>query len=134
MSSYSTSTDQSAVMSSAPAASAGSSMVPDLVRIGTIPSNTAIDIETDVLDPVVMNESICRFQLQNKGILHSHSKIVLRMKNNDAEAYLPIGVGIHSLIQRCVLRIGTKTISEIDDYNHYLGYKSLFMSNELCWS
>ena len=129
MSSYSTSTDQSAVMSSAPA-SAGSSMVPDLVRIGTIPSNTAIDIETDVLDPVVMNESICRFQLQNKGILHSHSKIVLRMKNNDAESYLPIGVGIHSLIQRCVLRIGTKTISEIDDYNHYLGYKSLFMSNE----
>ena len=131
MSSYSTSADQSAVMQSDAAAStAPTSTVPDLVKIGSIPSNTAIDIETDVLDPVVMNESICRFQLQNKGILHSHSKIVLRMANNGEKSYLPIGVGIHSLIQRCVLRIGTKTVSEIDDYNHYLGYKSLFMSNE----
>ena len=52
-----------------------SSNVPDLLRVGTIPDNTAIDVETDILDSVVFNQTFCRFQLQNKGILHSNSKI-----------------------------------------------------------
>ena len=67
---------KSAEMSQAPAPSTN---VPDLVRIGMIPTNTAINIETDVLDPVVHSDTFCRFQLQNKGILHSHSKIILRL-------------------------------------------------------
>ena len=107
--------------------------VPDLVRIGTMPSNTEISIETDVLDPVIHTQNFCRFQLQNKGILHSHSKIVLRMKpgvDADSNGFFPLNVGVHSLIQRCSLRIGTKTVCEIDDFNHYIGYKSMFLSNE----
>ena len=117
------------MMSSTPSP-ADASAVPDLVRIGQIPSNTAIDIETDVLDPVVHTDSFCRFQFQNKGILHSNSKIVLRLQKNAQDAYLPVGVGIHSLIQRVALRCGTKTISEIDDFAHYIAYKSMFLSNE----
>jgi len=104
--------------------------VPDLVRIGQIPTNTAISVETDVLDPVIHSDTFCRFQLQNKGILHSHSKIVLRMAVSGTEGHFPLNVGVHSLIQRCALRVGTKTISEIDDFNHYIGYKSMFLSNE----
>ena len=129
MSSYSTSQDQMSVASTATASSAGA--IPDILKIGTMDSNTQIEIETDVLDPVVGNESIIRFQLQNKGILHSHSKIVLRLDtgpNNDC--HFPLSVGVHSLIQRCRLLVGTKTLSEIDDFNHYMGYKSLFMSGE----
>lgn len=127
--SYATSSDQSQVMSSTPSPS-DASAVPDLVRIGQIPSNTAIDIETDVLDPVVHTDSFCRFQFQNKGILHSNSKIVFRLQANAESAYLPVGVGIHSLIQRVALRVGTKTVSEIDDFAHYIAYKSMFLSNE----
>ena len=115
------------------ASQAPGATVPDLVRIGQIPTNTAIDIETDVLDPVVHSDTFCRFQFQNKGILHSNSKIVLRLNTNsgtDKVGFLPVGVGIHSLIERCSLRVGTKTISEIDDFNHYIGYKSMFLSNE----
>ena len=125
--SYSTSSDQSAMMTQS--ASPGGT-VPDLVKIGQIPTNTAIDIETDVLDPVVHTDKFCRFQLQNKGILHSNSKIVLRLAKTTDVGFLPVGVGIYSLIQRCALRVGTKTICEIDDFNHYMGYKSMFMSNE----
>ena len=128
--SYSTSSDQSQVMAS-DAKSSPQGVVPDLVRIGQIPTNTAIDIETDILDPVVHTDTFCRFQFQNKGILHSNSKIILRLnKQASVAGYLPVGVGIHSLIQRCALRVGTKTISEIDDFNHYIGYKSMFLSNE----
>jgi hypothetical protein len=106
------------------------SAIPDLVKIGQIPTNTAIDIETDILDPVVHSDTFCRFQFQNKGILHSNSKIVLRVKANASEGFLPVGVGIYSLIQRAALRVGTKTICEIDDFNHYMGYKSMFLANE----
>ena len=128
--SYSTSSDQSQMMANDSQSSVSTGAVPDLVRIGQIPVNTAIDIETDILDPVVHSDTFCRFQFQNKGILHSNSKIILRLQKNDQEAYLPVGVGIHSLIERCSLRVGTKTISEIDDFNHYIGYKSMFLSNE----
>lgn len=127
--SYATSSDQSQMMSQQPS-SANMGAIPDLVKIGQIPTNTAIDIETDVLDPVVHSDTFCRFQFQNKGILHSNSKIVLRVKANASTGFLPVGVGIYSLIQRCALRVGTKTICEIDDFNHYMGYKSMFLSNE----
>jgi hypothetical protein len=127
--SYATSSDQSQMMSQSPSpANAGA--VPDLVKIGQIPTNTAIDIETDILDPVVHSDTFCRFQLQNKGILHSNSKIILRLATNSVAGFLPVGVGIHSLIERCALRVGTKTMCEIDDYNHYAGYKSMFLANE----
>tara|TARA_R110000737_G_scaffold8916_1_gene24585 strand:+ start:50 stop:1558 length:1509 start_codon:yes stop_codon:yes gene_type:complete len=130
MSSYSSSQDQSLAQSNAPT-NATASSIPDILKIGTIPTNTAIEIETDVLDPVVGTESLIRFQLQNKGILHSHSKIVLRLDTGANKTdHFPIGVGIHSLIQRCRLLVGTKTISEIDDFSHYMGYKSVFMSGE----
>jgi hypothetical protein len=127
--SYATSSDQSQMMTQQPSP-ANMGAVPDLVKIGQIPTNTAIDIETDVLDPVVHSDKFCRFQFQNKGILHSNSKIVLRLSAKSDVGFLPVGVGIYSLIQRCALRVGTKTLCEIDDFNHYMGYKSMFLANE----
>ena len=127
--SYATSSDQSAMMTQQPS-QANVSAIPDLVKIGQIPTNTAIDIETDILDPVVQSETFCRFQFQNKGILHSNSKIVLRLKANASTGFLPVGVGIYSLLSRVALRVGTKTLCEIDDFAHYMGYKSMFMANE----
>jgi len=134
--SYSTSQDQSTMSSemaqSEPKMQSQASAIPDLVKIGAIPTNTAIEVDTDILDPVVRSDTFCRFQFQNKGILHSHSKISIRLQETSdiGEAFFPLGVGVHSLIERCRLMIGTQTISEIDDYNHYMGYKSLFMSGE----
>jgi len=128
--SYASSSDQSAMTAQQSNTPVSTSTIPDLVKIGQIPSNTAIDIETDILDPVVHTDTFCRFQFQNKGILHSNSKIVLRFNTNSKVGTVPLGVGIHSLIERCALRVGTKTISEIDDFNHYIGYKSMFLSNE----
>ena len=62
------------------------SNVPDLLRVGTIPDNTEIEVETDILDSVVFSQSFCRFQLQNKGILHSNSKITLSASLDSASA------------------------------------------------
>ena len=107
--------------------------VPDLLRVGTIPDNTVIEVETDVLDSVVFNQSFCRFQLQNKGILHSNSKITLSaclVGGETDRAFFPVNVGVHALIDRAVLKVGTKTLCEVEDYQHFQGYQSLFVSAE----
>ena len=57
-------------------------LVPDLMRIGALPSNTQMDVETDILEPIVQSESFCRFRLQNKGILHSNSKLTFAVNAN----------------------------------------------------
>ena len=35
--------------------------VPDLMKIGAIPINTAQEVETKILEPVVRTDSFCRF-------------------------------------------------------------------------
>ncbi len=60
--------------------SPSSSQIPDMVKIGAIPSSTVMDVETSMLEPVQHSQTSCRFVLENKGILHSHSKIILQAK------------------------------------------------------
>ncbi len=105
--------------------------VPNLLRVSPMDTTTSTDVETSILDPVVKSDTFCRFVFLNKGILHSHSKITLGLTAPDANTrfYSP-NVGIHQLISRCALKIGTKTIQEIDGYNFLSAYKSMFISNE----
>jgi hypothetical protein len=105
--------------------------VPDLLRVSPMETTTATDVETSMLDPVVITDSFCRFTLLNKGILHSHSKITLALTKPDANSrFYPVNIGVASLIQRCALKVGTKTLQEIDGYNFLTAYKSMFISNE----
>jgi len=105
--------------------------VPDLVKIGQIPSNLQIDYDTTVYEPVTKSQSFLRFQIDNKGILHSNSKLTISMASGIAEkAFFPFGVGVNSLIERATLKCGGKTLSEIDDWNHYMAYRSMFIDPE----
>jgi hypothetical protein len=105
--------------------------VPDLVKIGSIPSNLQIDYDTTVYEPVTKSQSFLRFQIDNKGILHSNSKLTISMESGIAEnAFFPLGVGVNSLIERATLKCGGKTLSEIDDWNHFMAYRSMFIAGE----
>ncbi len=112
------------------APSVSPSQIPDLLKIGSIPTNVQMSVDTDVLDSVVHNATYIRFVLQNKGILHSHSKIQLGFKDPTKAVYLPPNIGIASVIQRATLRVGNQTLSEVDDFSHFQAYKSQFMSSE----
>jgi len=105
--------------------------VPNLLRVSPMDTTTATDVETSILDPAVKSDTFCRFVFLNKGILHSHSKIALGLLAPDASRrfYAP-QVGVHQLISRCRLMVGTKTLQEIDGYNFLSAYKSLFINNE----
>lgn len=105
--------------------------VPNLLRVSPMDTMTATDVETSITDPVVKSDTFVRFTLLNKGILHSHSKITLEItKPDDLDRFLPPTVGAHALISRAALRVGTKTLQEIDGYNYLSAYKQMFVSNE----
>jgi len=108
------------------------SQIPDLVKIGSIESDTVVDVETSYLEPVQHSQTTCRFRLENKGILHSNSKLVFSITNpiSAQECYLPCGVGIFSLIKSCRISSGGKTISEVQDTAHLTSYESMFLSPE----
>jgi hypothetical protein len=133
--SYQASQQQGGQMVSSQPAQTSGGAIPDLLRIGSIPSNTNIEVETAILEPVTHSNTHCKFVLQNKGLLHSHSKLEFEFESptdgtNAEPCSLPVGIGIHSLIQRATLRVGTKTICEIDDYNFYQTYRTAFLSPE----
>tara|TARA_R110002050_G_scaffold128442_1_gene249640 strand:- start:3079 stop:4569 length:1491 start_codon:yes stop_codon:yes gene_type:complete len=107
--------------------------VPDLLRVSPMDTTTATDVETSILDPVVSSDSFCRFVFLNKGILHSHSKITLAATcagDPTGKRFFPLGIGVQSLISRCALKVGTKTLQEIDGYNYLSAYKDMFINNE----
>jgi hypothetical protein len=104
--------------------------IPDLMKIGSIPVNTVQEVETSILEPVVKSNTFARFVFQNKGLLHSHSKIEIGLENAPQNSTLPLGIGAYALIKNARLMIGNQCICEVDDFNHYMAYRSLFVSNE----
>ncbi len=114
------------------------SVVPDLLRLKNIPSNLQQNVETDLLETSTFQEAttttggFARFDLQKKGWLHSHSKLFLSLipKAGEPIAAFPPHIGINSVIQRAVLKIGNQTLNEIDDWNYLQVIKSCQINNE----
>lgn len=114
------------------------SEIPDLLRLDKIPVSTEQNIETDLLETSTFQEAtktqpgIATFNLAKKGFLHSHSKLFIGIKPEatNTRAYLPLHVGIGSVIQRACLRVGNQVINEIDDWTNLHMIKSLEIDNE----
>ena len=106
--------------------------IPDLLKVGAIPSSYGQTLTTDVIDPVTFSQNRVRFTLSRvAGFLHSNSKITLAVTPlTSTTAFYPLNIGVSNLIQSAALRIGNKTVCEIDDYTHFHQYQSLFISNE----
>lgn len=106
--------------------------IPDLIKVGAIPSSYGQMLSTDVIDPVTFSQNRVRFTLQRvAGFLHSNSKITLAVTPlTTSTAFYPLNIGISNLVQSAALRIGNKTVCEIDDYTHFHQYQSMFVSNE----
>ena len=111
--------------------------IPDLIKIGAIPSNTLAHVDTNILEPVIFSESFVRFQLDNVGFLNPYSRITFQLENvsassaSNTRSCYPLGVGVSSLIERVQLKVGGKTICEVDDFGHFQGYKSMFIAGEV---
>lgn len=113
--------------------------IPDFIQLKQIPVNYLQQVETDLLDPVVFNEGgefvdgFCRFQLQNKGFLHSHSKVFcsIQPSSTNGSVYFAPQVGIGQIVRKAVLKIGNKTLNELDSWAGLHAVKSSLISNEV---
>ena len=106
------------------------SQIPDLIKIGSIPGDMEMSVDSDILEPVVLSNNFCRFTLMNKGFMNSFSKIVLgldALATNGSRNTYPVNIGISALIERASLKVGAKTISETEDFGQFMAYKSLFI-------
>tara|TARA_R110000796_G_scaffold130376_4_gene246011 strand:+ start:833 stop:2296 length:1464 start_codon:yes stop_codon:yes gene_type:complete len=109
-----------------------SNNIPELIKIGSIDSNMTQDIETAIQEPVVQDESTIRFSIHKRGFIHSNSKLILSLNpSGEANHYLPLNVGIGSLIKNVAFRIGDTTIQEVQDWGELHAYRSLFVSGEV---
>ena len=103
--------------------------MPDLMNLQNMPTNTIQRIDTDVLDPVVISDTFCRFTLINKGFLNHASRVTLALKTGTA-AFYPLNIGVDALINRAVLKFNNRTVSEISDFGHLRAIKSSFLANQ----
>ena len=112
--------------------------IPDFVQLSQIPVNYEQHLETDLLEPVVFNqgsetaEGFCRFTLQNKGFLHSHSKIFISVIPGTGvnTAYFNPATGCGQLVKKAVLKVGNKVMNEVDAWDGLFGVKSSLIKNE----
>ena len=106
--------------------------IPDLIKIGAIPSEYGQMLHTDVIDPVTFSQNRVRFTLSRvAGFLHSNSKVTLAVTPlTTTTAFYPLNIGVSNLIKSAALRIGNQTVCEIDDYDQFHAYQSMFISNE----
>jgi hypothetical protein len=112
--------------------------IPDLISLTQIPSNMIQSIETDLLEPVVFNQGsstqdgFCRFTLQNKGFLHSHSKLFMSVEAGTGvnSGFFNPHTGVGQVIKKAVLKIGNKTLNEVTQWNALFGAKSTLIKNE----
>ena len=112
--------------------SATEQRIPDLVRIGEIPSEYGQTVHTDIIDPVTSSQTSARFTLNRvAGFLHSNSKITFSVDPlTNTSSFYPLQVGVGQLIQEAHLRIGNKTVCSVQDFSTLFAYQSLFLTNE----
>ena len=109
------------------------SSIPEALKPSTMSTVDTMNIETNVLDPIIINQNFARFVLERKGILDMGSVITLAVTCSPTatgRAYLPIKTGIHALIKRAVLRIGSKVVAITDEYGTYMTIRRQFKTPE----
>ena len=112
--------------------------IPNFLMLEQIPTNYVQQIETDLLEPVVFQQGsattdgFCRFTLQNKGFLHSHSKIFIALEPGAgiSKGFLQPHVGIGQIVKKAVLKIGNKALNELDSWSSLHAVKSSLITNE----
>ena len=110
------------------------SAIPDLIKIGSVPTDMEVSVDSDILEPVVSSNSFCRFVLMKKGFMNSFSKIAIGCSALTGAGKFhtyPTNIGISALIERATLKVGAKTISQTEDFGHFMAYKSTFIDQSV---
>ena len=110
------------------------SQLPDVLNVKPLNAIQTMNVETNQLDPIVINQNLCRFVLERKGILDVGSVITMSVHPVDATAdkkcFLPTKTGCHSLVKKALLKVGTKVLATSDMYGTHQTIRRAFKTNE----
>ena len=104
--------------------------IPEALAVKPMASVDTMDIDTNILNPVVRTDTFMRFVLMKKGILDPGSCIALSVDAGSTNGVLPIATGIHALVKQAVLRIGSKVVAVTDNYPDYATIRRQFQTQE----
>tara|TARA_R110000737_G_scaffold39731_6_gene59777 strand:+ start:12 stop:1445 length:1434 start_codon:yes stop_codon:yes gene_type:complete len=108
--------------------------LPDVLNVKPLNAIETMNIETSQLDPIVINQNLCRFVLERKGILDVGSVITMSVHPTDDTAdkkcFLPIKTGCHALVKKALLKVGTKVLATSDMYGTHQTIRRAFKTNE----
>lgn len=111
--------------------------LPEILKVAPQQTIDTMDVHTSILEPIVVNQSNARFQLERRGILDINSCIqVARIKVPDQTSppgevvNCPLRAGCHSWIKSARLRVGAQTIATTDEYGKYATLNRQFKSVE----
>ena len=110
-----------------------SSQLPDVLNVKPLNFSESMSIDTNILDPIIVNNNFTRFVLERKGILDVGSVFTFSVhpvSAGDGKCFLPVKTGIHALIKKAVLKVGAKTLATSDEYGTYQTIKRAFKTNE----
>jgi len=93
----------------------------DEYNANPIPQEARVD--TQYLLANQINDNSCRFVLNNAGILDmKNTKLVLQANcatTNDSKVAYPMGTGVCALVDRAILRFGSKVACTSSNFGHY---------------
>ncbi len=104
--------------------------IPEALAVKPMASVDTMEIDTNILNPIVRTDTFMRFVLMRKGILDPGSCIALSVDAGSTDGVLPIATGIHALIKQAVLRIGSKVVAVTDSYPEYATIRRQFQTQE----
>ncbi len=104
--------------------------IPEALAVKPMASVDTMEIDTNILNPIVRTDTFMRFVLMRKGILDPGSCIALSVDAGSSDGVLPIATGIHALIKQAVLRIGSKVVAVTDSYPEYATIRRQFQTQE----
>jgi len=113
------------------------SALPPVLRTRPLDAPYRQAINTDILRPVSINQTSCKFVFDRVGILDANSQVqIAQTVVNSASplvntnAFCPTSTGILSAVSRAYMTIGGKMISDLRDLAHFSTYHRLQLSNE----
>lgn len=110
--------------------------LPEILKVKPMNTVDTMSIHTSILEPVVCNQNVARFQIERRGILDINSAIqvgaVFQKNAGDGDIYHfpPMRTGGHAFIKTATLRIGATAIATTDEYGHYHTMMRQFKSVE----
>lgn len=109
----------------------GTPKLPSMLTPGPVSYLGDMEIDTNVLDPIVSHPEFARFVLPSRGFLDVGSVLTFSVKvGADNVACLPIKTGAAAAISSCILKIGNKTIAITDRYGTYSTIRRAFKTPE----